>query len=127
MGDHTNFGDLEINALRWLMTNGGSVEDALDGGAAGQFRSHHADGIPRWRVIPHGSSTGYLHHGCRCRWCRRWVADRKRAQNRSRHQRMVRGEVEPPHGVDSTYSNYMCRCERCTEAHSAVLKARRAS
>jgi hypothetical protein len=25
-----------------------------------------------WRAIPHGTSSGYIHWGCRCQSCRAW-------------------------------------------------------
>lgn len=28
-----------------------------------------------WAAVPHGTPTGYVHHGCRCTDCRRARAD----------------------------------------------------
>lgn len=87
-------------------------------------QSRNAGSYPRpLKDIPHGSHNCYVTRGCRCGLCMEGNAAYQRDGNRSRHRRMVAGEISPVHGRADTYRNYMCRCAPCLAAHMVQCRA----
>ncbi|MBF6460181.1 hypothetical protein IU433_14160 [Nocardia puris] len=90
-------------------------------------------------TIPHGTTTAYYHHRCKCGPCtaavRGYTAD-LRARRYAR--RIVGTNGRPfaetdargrplPHGRLSTYREWGCRCTPCTDTASAASAAHKAT
>ncbi len=74
------------------------------------------DGDPR-----HGTTNGYINHGCRCAECRGAWADycyRRQAERAASNIPFI-------HGTVNGYTNYGCRCRPCTVAWSAANAERK--
>ena len=88
-----------------------------------------------WSNTPHGSSSTYTNHGCRCDECRAaWAATiggikaRRHALRVEVDGRMVAAHLpHEMHGKPGTYGNHGCRCEECTAGWAAdsAQRARR--
>ena len=73
---------------------------------------------------PHGTTTGYSTHRCRCAHC--VEAHRLyHVQWRDRQRRNPLPADDRRHGTVNGYSNYGCRCAPCTAAQTAHDRARR--
>lgn len=72
------------------------------------------------REIPHGTLSGYNHHGCRCAECKKAIAASKRARYKP-VERKPRPRKPLDHGAYK-YIRDKCRCAVCTEAHREKVK-----
>lgn len=76
--------------------------------------------------VPHGKSTTYSNHGCRCEPCSKAWADYIRRRRSERAADVAAGRADVQHGIASTYFNHGCRCSDCKSARAAYNRDLRA-
>jgi hypothetical protein len=75
---------------------------------------------------PHGTYSRYLHWGCRCAKCTRFIRERRRERLGNLPWEDYLAKIEPKHGTESRYNGYDCRCDLCREASRLARRERRA-
>ncbi|MEH0110765.1 hypothetical protein V6N00_13725 [Tersicoccus sp. MR15.9] len=73
-------------------------------------------------VIRHGTTSGWMNHGCPCPACTTAKAQYKRTQNQ---RRIARANITAEHGTVLAYEQG-CRCEDCSAATAAASRERNA-